>query len=239
MHVLHRMFSARRLLFQHSSIHTLYHSMFISMSQLILLDLAYNLTEYLPKVTFCSLHNLQYISLHHNLIAELQVSTFVNNPSVKVLLLEYNNLNPQSVIIDGSLPSLYYLSSQIPRLCCAFETVALCSPPFPLRVSCSNLISSSALIALGWLIGLCTSLLSIFCLILLVYKICTPAAQASRVVTLFSMNLSLAELVTSLCLLSYSVINIVFHDVFGTFADQWRHSWTCLGLESLFSISSR
>ena len=240
-HVLHRMFSVRRLLLQHSSIHKLYHFMFISMSQLILLDLAHNLIEYLPKVTFCSLHNLQYISLHHNLIAELQVSTFVNNPKVKVLLLEYNNLNPQSVIIDGSLPSLYYLSSQIPRLCCAFETVVLCSPPFPLRVSCSNFISSTVLIVLGWLIGLCTSLLSIFCLILLVYKLCTPKAPAaaSSVVTLFSINLSLAELVTSLCLLSYSVINVVFHDVFGTIADQWRHSWTCLGLESIFSISSR
>ena len=56
---------------------------------------------------------------------------------------------------------------------------------------------------------------------------------------LFSVNLSLAELVTSLCVLSYSVVNVVYQDVFGIIADQWRHSWNCLGLESLLSISSR
>ena len=55
---------------------------------------------------------------------------------------------------------------------------------------------------------------------------------------LFSLNVSLAELTSSLCLLSYSVINVAFHDVFGIIADQWRHSWKCLCLESLFSVSS-
>ena len=56
---------------------------------------------------------------------------------------------------------------------------------------------------------------------------------------LYSMNLNLAELVTSLCLLSYSVINVAFHDEFGIYADHWRHSLKCLSLESLFLLSSR
>ena len=49
----------------------------------------------------------------------------------------------------------------------------------------------------------------------------------------------MAEFVTSFCLLSYSVINIIFDDTFGIIADQWRHSWKCLSLEILFSVSSR
>ena len=53
------------------------------------------------------------------------------------------------------------------------------------------------------------------------------------------MNLSLAELVTSLCLLSYPLINVVFSGVFGVIADKWRYSWECLSLEGLFSVSSR
>ena len=236
--VFNHMVSVRRLLLTHNGIQHIYDSMFMSMSQLILLNLSHNLIKHLSHITFCSLRNLQYISLHGNLMAELQISIFVNNPGVKVLLLESNGLNPQSVIADGSIPSLHRLSSDIPRLCCAFETVAICSPPFPLRVSCSKLIASTALIALGWLIGLSTSSLSLFCLILLVYKLCTPGTDALRVVMLFSLNLSLAELITSLCLLSYSVINVVFDDVFGIIADQWRHSWKCLSLESIFSLSS-
>ena len=237
--VLHRMISVRRLLLPHNSIQNLYDYMFLSMSHLIVLDLSHNQLKYLSHIPLCALHNLQYISLHHNLIAELQVSIFVNNPSVQVLLLESNNMNPQSVIIDGSLSSLYRLSSDIPRLCCGFETVILCSPPFPLRVSCSNLIPSTALMVLGWLVGLTTSLLSFFCLVLLIYNICKPQTPTPKVVMFFSLNLTLAELATSLCLLSYSVINVVFHDVFGVIADQWRHSLKCLSLESLFSISSR
>ena len=235
---LYSMVSVRRLLLSHNSIQKVYDFMFASMSQLILLDLSHNLIRYLPKIAFCSFSNLQYLFLHHNLIVELQISTFVNNPSIQVLLLEFNNLNPQLVIIDSSFPSLYRLSSDIPRLCCAFESVELCSPPFPLQVSCSNLITSTTLIVLGWFIGLSTLLLNLFCLIMLLYKLCSSVTGKSRVVMLFSLNVSLAELTSSLCLLSYSVINVAFHDVFGIIADQWRHSWKCLCLESLFSVSS-
>ena len=237
--VLFRMVSVRRLLLPHNSIQKIYDFMFASMSQLILLDLSHNLIKYLPKLALCSLRNLQYVFLHHNLLAELQISTFVNNPSIEVLLLESNNVNPQLVIIDSSLPLLYHLSSDIPRLCCAFETVEICSPPFPLRVSCSNLITSTALIVMGWIIGLSSPLLNFCCLAVLLYKLCTPGTQMPRVVVLFSVNLNLAELVTSLCLLSFSVINTSYHDIFGITADQWRNSWKCLGLECLFSMSSQ
>ena len=237
--VFHRMISVRRLLLPHDDIKKVNDSMFAAMSQLIVLDLSHNLIKHLPQVILCALQKLQYISLHHNLIADLPARLFLSNLDLQVLLLQSNNLKPQSVIIDASFPSLYRLSSDIPRLCCSFETVKLCSPPFPLFVSCSNLITSKTLIVLGWLIGLSTPILNLFCLSLLVYKLFAPATQTPRVVMLYSINLSFAELVTSLCLLSYSVINVVFHDEFGVIADRWRHSLKCLSLESLFSVSSR
>ena len=237
--IFHRMISVRRLLLPHNDIEKVHDSMFLSMAQLISLDLSHNLIKYLPQVILCTLQKLQYISLHHNLIAELPARLFVSNPNVVVLLLQSNNLKPQSVIIDASFPLLYHLSSDIPRLCCVFKSPKLCSPPFPLFVSCSNLITSKALIVLSWLIGLSTSILNLFCLSLLVCKLFMPATQTPRVVMLYSINLSFAELVTSLCLLSYSVINVVYDDEFGIIADLWRHSLKCLSLESLFSVSSR
>ena len=237
--IFHRLISARRLLLPYNNIQMVYDSMFATMLQLIVLDLSHNFIKVLPRIMLCSLRMLQYISLHHNLIVDLAFSIFKYNPNMQVLVLECNKLNPQSVIIDGSLPSMYHLSSDIPRLCCAFESVKSCSPPFPLFVSCSDLITSKALIVLGWLIGLVTSLLNLFSVLILAYKLFTHATRTPRVVMLYSMNLSLAELVSSLCLLSYSVINVVYHNIFGVIADQWRHSWQCLSLESSFSVSSR
>ena len=236
--IFHHMISVRRLLLPHNHMQKVHDSMFVSMSQLIVIDLSHNLIKYLPQLALCSLHNLQYISLHHNLITELPDRIFVSNPHVQVLLLESNHLKPQSVTIDAAFPSLYRLSSDIPRLCCAFETVKFCSPTFPLYVTCSDLITSKPLIALGWLFGLSTSLINLVCLMLLVYKLCTNTAQIPLAVMVYSMNLNLAELASSLCILSYSIINVVYHDVFGIFADHWRHSGQCLILESLFSVSS-
>ena len=237
--VLHYMVSVRRLLLPYNSIQMVYDTMLGAMSQLIVLDLSHNFIAHLPLLLLCSLRNLQYISLHHNLITSLHTGIFKHSSNVQVLLLESNNINVQSVIMDDSLPSLYRLTSDIPRLCCAFDTAPICSPPFPLFVSCSNLIASTVQIAVGWLIGLSTSFLNLLCLILLVYKSFATKFKSLGIVMFFSMNVSLAELVTSLCLLSYSVINIVFDGTFGIFADQWRHSWKCVGLESLFSVSSR
>ena len=237
--VFHRMISVRRLLLPHDSIQKVNDSMFAAMSQLIVLDLSHNCIKHLPQIILCTLQNLQYISLHHNLLAELPARLLIYNQDVQVLLLESNNLDPQLVTIDGSFPLLYRLSSDIPRLCCAFERAKFCSPPFPLFVSCSNLITSNALIVLGWLTGLSTSILNLFCLSLSVCKLFSHATQTPKVVMLYSINLSFAELVTSLCLLSYSVVNVFYDDEFGIIADQWRHSLKCLSLESLFSVSSR
>ena len=237
--VFYKMISVRRLLLPSNNMEVVFDSMFAAMSQLLLLDLSYNIIKYLPKVMLCTLRNLQYLSLKHNLIASLQNDMFIHNPNIQVLLLESNNLKPQRVTIDTSLTSLYWLSSDIPRLCCWFETASFCSPPFPLLVSCSNMITSRLQIAIGWLIGISTSFLNLFCFILLFYECFRTRSQTLCIVVLFSMNLIFAELITSACLFSYSFINVLFQDIFGIMADMWRQSWTCLCLESFFAVSSR
>ena len=230
--------SVRRLMLQHNNIQKVDASFFASMSQLIILDLSHNLIQYLPKFIFCPLHNLEYISLHHNMISSLY-NIFIYTPNIQVLLLESNLIDPRSVAIGISLPVLYRLSSDIPRICCGFETVPFCSPPFSLIISCSNMITSAAQKALAWITGLSTSLLNLLCAVLLVYHCFTVDNDRIGVIMVFSMNLSLAELVTSACLLSYSVINVIYQDIFGIIADQWRQSWKCISLECFFSVSSQ
>ena len=233
---------------QHNDIQDVDASLFASMSQLLILDLSHNLIQYLPKFIFCPLHNLEYISLHHNLILSLHNDIFIYTPNIQVLLLESNTIDPHSVttVISRPLPLLYRLSSDIPGMCCSFETVAFCSPPFSLIISCSNMIASTPQIALAWITGLSTFFLNLLCAVLLVYHCFTVDNERMGVIMVFSMNLNLAELVTSACLLSYSVINVIYQDIFGIIADQWRQSWTCISLEwiilsvvtSIFGICS-
>ena len=59
----------------------------------------------LQTLWLCSLHNIEYISLHHSLIAHLQMSVIAHNPSVQALS-ESNSASPQAVMVDGMLPSL-------------------------------------------------------------------------------------------------------------------------------------
>ena len=125
-----KMLSVRRLLLPHNKLQEVKASIFGSMSQLILLDISHNLIQHLPRFIFCPVQNLQYIYLHHNLISYLYNDIFMYTPNAQVLLLESNNINPTRVMIDISLPLLYRFSSDIPRICCAFETVQFCSPPF-------------------------------------------------------------------------------------------------------------
>ena len=114
--IMYHMISLHRLLLTHNSLGKVYDLMFVSMSKLVVLDLSHNFITYIPPDALCSLRNIEYISLHHNLIAHLQMSAFANTPNVQVLLLESNSMSPQAVIVDGTLPSLYRLSSDIPRL---------------------------------------------------------------------------------------------------------------------------
>ena len=200
MAVVRQMPSVRRLILQHNNIQEVDAPLFASMSLLLILDLSYNLIQYLPKFIFCSSHNLEYISLHHNLILSLRNNIFIYTPNIQVLLLESNNIDPQSVTIDISLPLLYRLSSDIPRLCCGFETVPFCTPTFSLIISCLSMITSALQIALAWITGLSTSLLNLLCAVLLVYHCFTVDNDRIGDIMIFSINLSLAELVTSACL---------------------------------------
>ena len=134
---------------------------------------------------------------------------------------------------------MYRLSSDIPRICCAFEIVPFCSPPFSLFISCSNMITSVVQIVLAWMVGLSTSFFNLVCVVLVMSYCFVISIQRMDAIIIFSINSSIAELVSSACLLSFPVINVIFQDIFGVIADQWRQSRECLSLECLFSMSSQ
>ena len=71
------------------------------------------------------------------------------------------------------------------------------------------MITSAIQMAIAWLIVLTASFLNLTCVALLAYFHFTANSQSIGASMMFSVNLSLAELITSACLLSYSVINVI------------------------------
>jgi hypothetical protein len=58
-------------------------------------------------------------------------------------------------------------------------------------------------------------------------------------VAVMSLNITLADSIVSLCLLSISIYNLSFEGTFGAYADQWRQSFQCISLEFLMFVSTK
>ena len=218
--------------------------LFQSNFQLILLNVSHNSITVLPGGLLCPLEHVLYIFLDHNEISVIQQDLFQTNSKLKFLSLHSNKLHPvlTNIIAPQALQlSLKYLSSDIPRLCCVFYEPRNCSPPLPFFMSCSNMITSQVQVVSAWIIGITTTSLNLICVVSLSFvlfiKIKLSSAKGS--VTFLSLNLSVSEMIMSVCLLSYPCYNVYYDGIFGAVADQWRHSWRCFALESLFFTSSQ
>ena len=218
---------------------------FITMSLLIVLDISNNKISHLSGRILCPLMKLKYLFANNNGMRYLDRNAFKNNLELELLMLHSNKLHvgdTQFLNVPNELRlSLKYLSSDLPRLCCVFENTIRCTPDMPVIISCSNLISSKSQVIVAWLIGVITVSLNTGCVISLLMFLFFKGEFMSRkgVVLFTSVNRSIAELITSVCLLSYPCINMYFDKVFGVIADQWRSSWQCIGLEFFFFISSQ
>ena len=236
-----RMFSIKILDISHNSIHNLDAKTFMSMILLELLDMSYNSIHSIPKFLLCSNEKLRYLSINNNLIAILPSDVFSHNLQLKQIMMENNDLDPLEAELTGPYPSLDYLSSDLPRFCCNFEGVRTCSPSFPTFMSCRHMITSNLQVGIAWCAGLSTSCLNILCLIVVVNIILKRKKLSKRalIVLIISINICISELLCSLCILSYSVFNVMYSGYFGKVVDQWRQSIECLLLESFFSVSAQ
>ena len=242
--IFQRMFSIIVLDIAENRIKILPPDFFLSMSILRVLNISSNNLKALSNSLLCPLVNLKYLFIEKNDIAVVDPDAFLSTQMLRMISIHSNKLHSartQFTISEALLDSLQYLSSDLPRLCCVFFKTNSCSPALPLFMSCSNMITSKSQVAISWIISIATVLLNFVCVISLITVLFIKAnIHTGKGVALFiSLNLSLAEMITSICLLSYPSFNVYFDGVFGIMADQWRYSWQCLGLETLFFISSQ
>ena len=226
----------------HNNIRDYIYVSFRKMTQLLYLDLSSNQLSHLGKSFLSVFPNLKYLFLQNNKIAfaHNQISEFIK--SLNVVFLQGNALRSRSLQLDllQMKSSLTNLSSDLPRLCCAVPTETQCSPQFTMFVTCRDMIHSQFHVYLTWIIMILTSFCNISCIIILTVNFCMRQCIRSRlakqplfVIILF--NITLANMIVSVCLLSLSVYNWHYQGVFGIYADVWRQSVACYTLElSLF-----
>ena len=236
-----RMVSMETLDLSHNDINSIDVRIFMSMIKLKLLDLSYNLIRSIQKAFLCPFKNLKYLFINNNLIASIHKDIFIENYQLKQIMMENNKLYSRNVEITPSDIILDLMSSDLPRFCCLFRFVENCSPTFPAFMSCKNMIASKLQMAIAWCVGITTCFLNMLCFCALVKVILRILKSSRKAVEamLISLNLCLAELLSSFCLFSYSIFNVIYAGHFGLVIDQWRYSVQCLLLESFFAVSSQ
>ena len=206
------------------------------------LDLSSNYFSYLGSSFLCVSSNLKYLFLQNNRIVFVHRSAFYFTQNLATLYLQGNALLSKS--IDAELlemqSNLITLFSDLPRLCCMVSAETRCTPKFTLFVSCSDMMHSRFYVFFAWIIGVITSTCNVTCILILTVIFCLQQRRRSHwlkqpAVVVMSFNITIADMVVSLCLLSLSVYNEYYQGVFGAYADVWRHSIACYSLElSLF-----
>ena len=230
-HLMHRMVSVESLVLSGNDITDLKSASFITMSRLLVLDVSNNQIQSLPRNLFCACTKLRYFFAQKNNITYIHSSTFEYTRELRVLMLSSNMLISSSFFeLDSELPSLLYLSSDLPRLCCLFKEIKTCLPSSPICTTRGNMLSTQLLI-MAWVVGLSTVCANVLALSLLVSSFLKPSkSSAVSVVRLLSTNLSIADCLASICLLSYSIINVLTGGLFGM---------KCTLMEFTLSMSSR
>ena len=222
----------------HNNIGDKFSYIFRRMTQLLYLDLSSNRFAYISKSFLCVSSQLKYLFLQHNKISDIEYDVFYFTRKLTTLYLQGNALLSRSVDSElfQMLSSLSTVSSDLPRLCCMVTTETQCSPEFTLFVSCRDMIHSRFYVFLAWITGLLTTTCNVTCMCMLIVIICVQRFMYSEknvppLLVVLSFNITFADMVVSVCILSLPVYNVHYRGVFGIYADVWRQSIACYSLE--------
>ena len=222
----------------HNNIQNNISTTFGKMTQLVYRDLSSNQLSHLGRLFLCMLSNLKYLFLQKNRIAFVHSLLFEFVKRLDILFLQNNVLRSRSLHSDflQGQSSLIKLSSNLPRLCCMIQAETQCSPQFTMFVTCSDMIHSQFHVYLTWVVGVLTSSCNVTCIIILTVIVCIRQFIHCEIIKqplflLISFNITLADMIVSMCLLFLSVYNVYYKGVFGIYADVFRQSVACYSME--------
>ena len=196
------------------------------------------LTAFDSKV-FSNMVNMKHLNLSFSTIHTIHPNGFQHTPKLTELHLESNPIKWFSGDVFKPLTILRTLSSQSYKLCCReilpdhFEMIS-CDAPQDEVSSCEDLLQSGTYRGFLWLIS-CLSLLgNVFCLVV---RVCVQRTAATSGFHVFVTNLSMADLLMGVYMVTIGVADSVFRGQYLFYDETWKHSLACK-VAGFFSLLS-
>ena len=236
-----RLANLRTLSLAKNPIHYIHHNpnSTVQMSALHSVDLSHNKLTVFDSKTFSTMMHVNHLNLSFSTIHTIHRNGFQYTMKLTDLHLAGNPIHTFSAGLFKPLTVLRTLSSPTYKLCCAellpshYEIIT-CDAPRDEISSCEDLLQSGTYRVFLWLIS-CLSLLgNVFCLVV---RVCVQKTAAISGFHVFVTNLSMADLLMGVYMVTIGVADSLFHGQYLFYDETWKHSVACkvAGFLSLLS----
>lgn len=207
---------------------------FANNRKLIEINLSYNRLSSIPEILFHDLTRLSSLDLSSNrLIEELPVSLFSTLSSLQSLNLtgvRITNINKFHFSRNADLTHLYFTHF---KYCLYAPQVRICHPPSDGVSSLEHLLVYPILRVAVWIVAFFTCFGNFT---VITWR--SVSTNEDPVLSLFVKNLSMADLMMGVYLISIGMNDIGFKDQYIRFALDWMNSWKCSAVGFMAYMSS-
>lgn len=254
----HALLNLRKLDLSWNRLDTLRTGIFIGLQNLVLLHLDGNPLKHIEPGAFLGLHSLpklviarmglanitngaldglpklEFLDMSQNEITHLESGLFTSLETLKHIKMYGNKISLFDKSDFQSLTGLESMHGDDFMFCC-FVSLAedQCLPKQDLLSSCEDLMENNILRSFLWILGFMAFVGNTF-----VFLYRTKASDSERVPSVLIRNLSLADLLMGLYMLTIASVDAYYRGVYIENASSWKESIACQVLGCLSTVAS-
>ncbi|XP_070391479.1 relaxin receptor 1 isoform X3 [Dermacentor albipictus] len=191
-------------------------------TKMLEIDLAVNFLTFVRPGLFHGLRDLKKIDLSANAIKTLPVTLFHNLRSLNSLNLSGLEINNIEIRHFRHLPKLEFIYFKKFQYCSYAPYVRICAPKTDGLSSTEHLLVWPVLRLSVWVVALTTCAGNS---VVLAWRLLSK--KEDRVLSLFIRNLSVADFLMGVYLVTVGSLDVAFRDEYNKHAHQWMSSWHC------------
>ncbi|XP_037568867.2 relaxin receptor 1 [Dermacentor silvarum] len=191
-------------------------------TKMLEIDLAVNFLTFVRPGLFHGLRDLKKIDLSANAIKTLPVTLFHNLRSLNSLNLSGIEINNIEIRHFRHLPKLEFIYFKKFQYCSYAPYVRICAPKTDGLSSTEHLLVWPVLRLSVWVVALTTCAGNS---VVLAWRLLSK--KEDRVLSLFIRNLSVADFLMGVYLVTVGSLDVAFRDEYNKHAHQWMSSWHC------------
>ncbi|XP_064481569.1 relaxin receptor 1-like isoform X2 [Ornithodoros turicata] len=210
------------LVLSHNRLFDIPEQAFRNNSNLLEINLAFNSLAFLRARLFRGLRHLKKIDISSNPIKALPVILFHNLPNLYSLNLTGVEISNIDIRHFRHLPKLEFIYFKKFHYCSYAPYVRICMPKTDGLSSTEHLLVWPVLRLSVWIVALTTCAGNS---VVLTWRVLSK--KEDRVLSLFIKNLSMADFLMGVYLLTVGSLDVAFRDEYNKHAHQWMSSWHC------------